>query len=157
MASTSPLRLMSTSTEPSRRRVRETEQRVITITVQSDERRVFNVVEAAAILGIGRSKLDELIAAGELRTIHIGRLRKIPVAAIDDFLASRPSTPPSRSGPRLDRPAGRRRGQANRQGVVDPASPPVRDDQPPEPVWRCWDRWAQCAELREALCGSLGS
>lgn len=102
MASTSPLRLMSTSTEPRRRRVRETEQPVINITVQSDERRVFNVVEAAAILGIGRSKLYELIAAGEIRTIHIGRLCKIPVAAIDEFLASRPSTPPSQSGPRLD-------------------------------------------------------
>ncbi|GEN78973.1 hypothetical protein AFE02nite_07070 [Actinotalea fermentans] len=94
MASTSPLRLISTSTEPRRRHVREVEQPVINITLQADERRVFSVTEAAAVLGIGRSKLYEFIAAGELRTIHIGRLCKVPVDAIDEFLATRPSTPP---------------------------------------------------------------
>jgi len=98
MTSTSPLRLISTSTKPRRRRVREVEQPVINITLQADERRVFSVTEAAAVLGIGRSKLYQFIAAGEIRTIHIGRLCKVPVGAIDDFLASRPSTP-SRQAP----------------------------------------------------------
>lgn len=92
MTSASRLRLITTCTEP-RRRVREVEQPVINITLQADERRVFSVTEAAAVLGIGRSKLYELIAAGELRTIHIGRLCKVPVDAIDEFLATRPSTP----------------------------------------------------------------
>lgn len=46
-------------------------------------------MEAAGILGISRSKLYEFIAAGEIRTIRIGRLRKIPVAAIDEFITSR--------------------------------------------------------------------
>ena len=46
-------------------------------------------MEAAAILGIGRSKLYEFISSGEIRSIRIGRLRKIPIAAIDEFLASR--------------------------------------------------------------------
>lgn len=93
MASTSPLRLVLTSTEPRRRRVREVEQPVINITLQADERRVLNVAEAAAVLGIGRSKLYELIAAGEIRTIHIGRLCKVPVESIDEFLAACSSTP----------------------------------------------------------------
>jgi len=93
MPKPSPARLISVSTERSRRRVREVEQPIINITLQVDERRVFNVMEAAAILGIGRSKLYELMASGEIRTIHIGRLRKIPVAAIDEFLAARESTP----------------------------------------------------------------
>jgi excisionase family DNA binding protein len=93
MASTSPLRLISTSTEPKRRRVREVEQPVINITLQADERRVFSVAEAAAVLGIGRSKLYQLITAGEIRTIHIGRLCKVPVEAIDEFLATRSSRP----------------------------------------------------------------
>jgi len=75
MAKTSPVRLISVSTEPGRRRVREVERPIINITLQVDERRVFNVTEAAAILGIGRSKLYEFIAAGEIRTIHIGRLQ----------------------------------------------------------------------------------
>ena len=94
MAKPNPVRVTSVTTERSRRRVREVEQPVINITLQVDERRVFSVVEAAAILGIGRSKLYEFIAAGEIRTIRIGRLRKIPVAAIDEFLATRESEPP---------------------------------------------------------------
>jgi excisionase family DNA binding protein len=87
--------LISVSTERSRRRVREVEQPIINITMQVDERRVYNVLEAAAVLGIGRSKLYELMASGEIRTIHIGRLRKIPVAAIDEFLATREAAPPT--------------------------------------------------------------
>src|SRR5665647_1970167 len=74
MTSTSPLCLIYTSTEPRRRRVREVEQPVINTTLQTDERRVFSVAEAAAILGISRSRLCEFIASGEMRTIHIGRL-----------------------------------------------------------------------------------
>ena len=69
----------------------QVEQPIINITLQPDERRVFSVVEAAAILGIGRSKLYEFISSGEIRSIRIGRLRKIPIAAIDEFLASRES------------------------------------------------------------------
>ena len=94
MAKPNPVRVVSVSSERSRRRVREVEQPIINITLQVDERRVFNVMEAAAILGIGRSKLYELMASGQIRTIHIGRLRKIPVAAIDEFLATRESAPP---------------------------------------------------------------
>ncbi|KGM17826.1 hypothetical protein N867_08695 [Actinotalea fermentans ATCC 43279 = JCM 9966 = DSM 3133] len=83
--------MTSVSTERTRRRVREVEQPIINITLQPDERRVFSVVEAAAVLGISRSKLYEFIAAGEIHSIRIGRLRKIPVAAIDEFI-----TPPPR-------------------------------------------------------------
>ena len=88
-AKPTPIRVTSVSTERTHRRVRDVEQPIINITLQPDERRVFSVVEAAAILGISRSKLYEFIAAGEIRSIRIGRLRKIPVAAIDEFLATR--------------------------------------------------------------------
>lgn len=91
-AKPTPIRVTSVSTERTRRRVRDVEQ-PINITLQPDERRVFSVVEAAAILGISRSKLYEFIAAGEIRSIRIGRLRKIPVAAIDEFIASREPGP----------------------------------------------------------------
>lgn len=93
MTSTTSLRVVSTSMEPRRRRLREVDQPVINITVQTDERRVFSVAEAAAVLGISRSKLYQFIASGDLRTIHIGRLCKVPVDAIDEFVASRPSSP----------------------------------------------------------------
>lgn len=88
------VRVTSVSTERTRRRVHEVEQPIINITLQPDERRVFSVVEAVAVLGISRSKVYEFIAAGEIRSIRIGRLRKIPVAAIDEFIASRETASP---------------------------------------------------------------
>ncbi len=42
---------------------------------------------AAAALGIGRSKLFELIAAGEIETVQIGRSRRVPAQALDDYVA----------------------------------------------------------------------
>lgn len=89
MAGTTRLRVIATGIEPGRRRVREVDQPVINITLQADERRVFNVAEAAAVLGMSRSKLYQFIASGEIRTIHIGRLCKVPVEAIDEFIAAR--------------------------------------------------------------------
>lgn len=40
---------------------------------------------ACAALGIGKTKLFELIASGELETITIGRRRLVPVCALHDF------------------------------------------------------------------------
>lgn len=59
---------------------------------------------AAAALGIGRSKLFELIAAGQLETVRIGRARRIPAEALEEYVARlrrRTGTvalPPSASG-----------------------------------------------------------
>ncbi len=64
-AKPTPVRVTSVYTERTRRRAREVEQPIINITLQPDERRVFSVVEAAAVLGISRSKLYEFIAAGD--------------------------------------------------------------------------------------------
>ena len=91
MSSTSPLRLISTSSVPRNTRARETQQPVINITLQTDDRKVLTVADAAHCLGISRSKLYQFIASGEVRTIHIGRLRKVPVEALDEFIATRPT------------------------------------------------------------------
>ena len=40
---------------------------------------LLSVSEAAGLLGIGRTKVYELMAAGELRPVHIGRLCRLPV------------------------------------------------------------------------------
>lgn len=42
--------------------------------------------EAAASLGIGRARVYEMIASGDLRSITIGKRRRIPVAAIDELI-----------------------------------------------------------------------
>ncbi|HUR17499.1 MAG TPA: helix-turn-helix domain-containing protein [Acidimicrobiales bacterium] len=42
--------------------------------------------EAAAVLGIGRSTLYELLAAGAVESVLIGKSRRVPVAALDDYV-----------------------------------------------------------------------
>ncbi|WP_454560900.1 helix-turn-helix domain-containing protein [Mycobacterium haemophilum] len=49
-----------------------------------------------ARLGIGRTKLYELIDSGELRSVKIGSRRFVTDAAVDDFITrldQRPSSP----------------------------------------------------------------
>ena len=48
-------------------------------------RRLLTVEEAADVLHIGRSKVFDLIRCGDLCSIKIGRLRRVPVDAIDAF------------------------------------------------------------------------
>jgi len=44
------------------------------------------VREACRLTGIGRSKLYELIAAGEIDIIKVGSITLVPVAALERFL-----------------------------------------------------------------------
>ena len=44
---------------------------------------LITVREAAERLGCGRTFMYELISAGELETVKLGRLRRVPVAALD--------------------------------------------------------------------------
>lgn len=46
---------------------------------------LLTVEEAAEQLGIGRTLLYKLIADGEIESIRIGRLRRVPTAAIQDY------------------------------------------------------------------------
>lgn len=43
--------------------------------------------ETAETLSIGRTKVYELLARGLLRSVQIGKSRRIPVAAINDLVA----------------------------------------------------------------------
>ena len=42
--------------------------------------------EAAIALGIGRSKLYELMQAGALESVHIGACRRIPAEALTELV-----------------------------------------------------------------------
>jgi excisionase family DNA binding protein len=50
------------------------------------EKVLLRPVEAADLLGIGRSRLFELMASGELRSVKIGRSRRVPVVAITEYV-----------------------------------------------------------------------
>ena len=51
------------------------------------ERVVLTVEEAAERLGVGRSLVYALVRSGDIESIAIGRLRRIPCDALDDFVA----------------------------------------------------------------------
>lgn len=63
---------------------------------------------AAAMLGIGRTKLYELIGAGEIELIKVGKVSLIPMRALEDFVerqttavaAEHQPTPARRGRPR---------------------------------------------------------
>jgi excisionase family DNA binding protein len=48
---------------------------------------LVRVEEAAKWLGLGRTKAWELVYAGSLHSVTIGRSRRIPVFALHDFVA----------------------------------------------------------------------
>jgi excisionase family DNA binding protein len=42
--------------------------------------------EAAAILSVGRTTIYELMASGQLESVHIKSCRRVPVAALERFV-----------------------------------------------------------------------
>jgi excisionase family DNA binding protein len=49
----------------------------------------LTVAEAARRIGIGRTKLYEYVTSGQIPSVKIGRLRRIPAEAVAEFLTSR--------------------------------------------------------------------
>ena len=56
------------------------------VTAVNATKMLLTPVEAAQQLAVSRTKIYELMAAGLLRSIHIGRLRRVPVDALRDFI-----------------------------------------------------------------------
>jgi excisionase family DNA binding protein len=52
------------------------------------EKLLLSPTEAATHLSVGRSKVYELMRLGQLRSVKIGALRRIPQAALADFIAA---------------------------------------------------------------------
>ncbi len=50
---------------------------------------LLTVQEAADRLNLGRSLTYRLLLAGDLRSVTIGRSRRVPVRAIEEFIQSR--------------------------------------------------------------------
>ena len=43
--------------------------------------------DAARVLGVGRTKVYELMRSGALRSVRLGGLRRIPVSALAEFVS----------------------------------------------------------------------
>ncbi|MCW1990950.1 UNVERIFIED_ORG: excisionase family DNA binding protein [Bradyrhizobium japonicum] len=52
-----------------------------------DKRLVYEVPEAGALLGLGRNASYEAAKRGDIPTIRIGKLIRVPKAAFDQMLA----------------------------------------------------------------------
>lgn len=55
----------------------------------TNEKVLLTVGQAAERLGVGRSFLYGLVMAGDIASIKLGRARRVPVAALEQFVAER--------------------------------------------------------------------
>jgi excisionase family DNA binding protein len=56
--------------------------------MQSDEKLVYTVEEAGERLGLGRNASYGAVGRGEIPSIRIGRLIRVPKIALDQMLAA---------------------------------------------------------------------
>jgi len=91
MTATTQFRLVA---PPQSRRTRVPvthDEQVIQVTLQPDVRLLLSVVEAAHRLDIGRTLMYELLSSGQIESMHVGRLHKVPTDSLEAFIAQRRS------------------------------------------------------------------
>ncbi len=52
-----------------------------------NHKELYRVAEAMALLSLGRSVIYEQLRSGRLRSVHVGRTRLVPAAAIVEYIA----------------------------------------------------------------------
>lgn len=55
-------------------------------TTNEVERLLYTTEEAAAALGIGVTKMKQMLSSGTIRSIKIGSLRRITVASLNEYV-----------------------------------------------------------------------
>ena len=58
----------------------------MTTTIPDTARLLLNTHEVSQQLGISRTKVYELMASGRLRSVQIGRSRRVPTFALYEFI-----------------------------------------------------------------------
>jgi len=56
------------------------------IEIVQTPRVMLSVAEAAKCLSVGRSTMYELIHSGEIESVHIGRLHRVPADCLHEFV-----------------------------------------------------------------------
>lgn len=51
------------------------------------DRLLLTPEDAADVLGVGRTKLYELLRVGAIESVRIGRARRVPAEALHDYVA----------------------------------------------------------------------
>ena len=64
------------------------DEQVINLTIERDEKLLLSVIEAAHPhrLGVGRTLMYELLGSGQIESMHVGRLHKVPAWALEAFV-----------------------------------------------------------------------
>jgi excisionase family DNA binding protein len=62
------------------------EEQIINLILETDDKLLLTVVEAAHRLGIGRTLMYELLGSGRIESVHVGRLHKVPADALAKFV-----------------------------------------------------------------------
>jgi excisionase family DNA binding protein len=73
-----------------------------------DDVRLLRLTEVAELLSISRTKVYELVASGQIPSLHVGRLRRVPLSALRDWISEQTeraapvhsAQPPTRTGTR---------------------------------------------------------
>ena len=88
MSATAQLRLVTPHGRHSLRAPEPADEHVINVILEADERLLLSVVEAARRLGIGigRTLMYELLGTGQIESMHVGRLHKVPAKALTAFV-----------------------------------------------------------------------
>lgn len=68
------------------------------------DRLLYRPEEAAALLGVGRSRIYQLLAEGAIGSIQIGRSRRVPADALTAYVNQLERKDGSFIAPRGDRP-----------------------------------------------------
>ncbi|MGH8893242.1 MAG: helix-turn-helix domain-containing protein [Actinomycetes bacterium] len=56
---------------------------------------LLRIEEAASRLGIARTLMYQLVQKGEVQSVHVGRLHRIPVACLEEYVEDLRTRPES--------------------------------------------------------------
>ena len=57
--------------------------------IESSERLTVRIPQALSMIGLGRSMFYELVGAGEIETIKVGKATLVLVSSLNDFIERR--------------------------------------------------------------------
>ena len=60
-----------------------------TESLSSEKRILLAPEDAAQLMSVGRTYVYQMMAAGELRSLKMGRLRRIPLSEVERFVSAR--------------------------------------------------------------------
>ncbi|WP_049562994.1 helix-turn-helix domain-containing protein [Nonomuraea sp. SBT364] len=74
------------------------DQIIPVVPTETEEALLLKVEEAARRLRIGRTQMYQLLASGAVESVYIGRLRRVPVESLHDYVSTLRAHCPAQRG-----------------------------------------------------------